>query len=102
MPDQRQAAHERNLLDIRALRGDDDAANYDGTPSATVTLVSADWVFRAGIPKRGNTVTSAYSPPALHEHRAFGRDLRVTSSFSTASMNCTRDRVIDPSSESES
>src|SRR6267143_6034558 len=31
MPDQRQAAHERNLLDVRALRGDDDAADYDGT-----------------------------------------------------------------------
>src|ERR1700674_579898 len=31
MPDQRQAAHERNLLDVGALRGDDDAADYDGT-----------------------------------------------------------------------
>ncbi len=31
MPDQRQAAHQRYLLDIRTLSGNDDAADYDGT-----------------------------------------------------------------------
>src|SRR6266478_5835093 len=29
--DQRQAPHQRHLLDVRALRGNDDAADYDGT-----------------------------------------------------------------------
>src|SRR5882762_9568836 len=29
MPDQRQAAHQRTLLDVRALRGNDNTADYD-------------------------------------------------------------------------
>jgi len=59
-------------------------------PHRPRSLGSADWVFRAGIRNAGIPL---FDLRILHQHvhetRAFGRDLRVTSSFSTASMNCT-------------
>src|SRR5712691_6345908 len=77
MPDQRQAAHERHLLDVRALRGYDDAADYH---SATIGYRHLG--FRRFRIKSRNSLNSGNTGVDLrvlyqhvHEHRAFRSDL---------------------------
>jgi len=91
MPDQRQAAHERNLLDIRALRGDDDAAITTVPPSATVTLVSADWYSEQEFPKRGEyRLSICVFSTSTSMNTVLRRDLRGDFQFSARrQMNCT-------------
>ena len=97
MPDQRQAAHEWNLLDIRALRRDDDAANYDGSAIGHGHLGFCRLRIQSRNSRNaGDTVVDLrILHQHVHEHRAFGGDLWGDFQFQHGVNELHRDRVID-------
>ena len=97
MPNQRQAAHQRDLRDVRSLRRDDDAADYNGSAIGDGYLRFR----RLGIESRNsrNAWDTGIDLRILHQHVhencAFGGDLRGNFQFQNGVNELHRDGVID-------
>ena len=95
--DDRQAAEERHLLDVRPLVVHDNPADDDGFAVATVTLVSAACVSMAGMPCTRGIEASIWSFSTVTSMKMFpsAGDLRGHVEFQHRVNELHGNRVVD-------